>query len=107
VLVDGKATVWIKDAFSREQFMAELLRGDFMGESGLLAKQKHSKHHRSATIKAETPCTLVRISPDTIARILWKYPQILNTIREINEARLSVRPKSTDKLRVYKPKKGH
>jgi len=107
VLVDGKATVWIKDAFSREQFMAELLKGDFMGESGLLAKQKSRKHHRSATIKAETPCTLVRISPDTISRILWKYPEILNTIREINEARLSVRPKSTDKLRVYKPKKGH
>ncbi|MGB5328389.1 MAG: cyclic nucleotide-binding domain-containing protein, partial [Gammaproteobacteria bacterium] len=107
VLVDGKATVWIKDAFSREQFMAEFLKGDFMGESGLLAKQKHSKHHRSATIKAETPCTLVRISPDTMSRILWKYPKIMDAIREINEARLSVRPKSTDKLRVYKPKKGH
>ena len=105
VLVDGKATVWIKDAFSREQFMAELLKGDFMGESGLLAKQKNRKHHRSATIKAETPCTLVRISPDTISRILWKYPEILNSIREINEARSSVRPKSTDKLRVYKPGK--
>jgi CPA1 family monovalent cation:H+ antiporter len=107
VLVDGKATVWIKDIFSREQFMAELLRGDFMGESGLLAKQKSNKHHRSATIKAETPCTLVRISPDTMSRILWKYPKILDVIREINEARSSVRPKSTDKLRVYKPKKGH
>jgi CPA1 family monovalent cation:H+ antiporter len=107
VLVDGKATVWIKDAFSREQFMAEFVKGDFMGESGLLAKQKHHKHHRSATIKAETPCTLVRISPDTMARIFWKYPKIMDAIREINEARLSVRPKGTDKLRVYKPKKGH
>ena len=68
VLVEGKATVWIKDAFSREQFMAELLKGDFMGESGLLAKQKNRKHHRSATIKAETPCTLIRISPDTMSR---------------------------------------
>jgi CRP-like cAMP-binding protein len=87
--------------------MAELLKGDFMGESGLLAKQKNRKHHRSATIKAETPCTLIRISPDTISRILRKYPQILNSIREINEARLSVRPKSTDALRVYKPQKKH
>ena len=107
ILVDGKATVWIKDAFSREQFMAEFLKGDFMGESGLLAKQKNRKHHRSATIKAETPCTLIRVSPHTMSRILWKYPRILETIREINEARLSVRPKSTDKLRVYKPSKGH
>jgi CPA1 family monovalent cation:H+ antiporter len=107
VLVDGKATVWIKDAFSREQFMAEFLKGDFMGESGLLAKAKNRKHHRSATIKAETPCTLVRISPDTMSRILWKYPQILQEIREINEARLSVKPKSTDELRVYKPQKKH
>lgn len=107
VLVDGKATVWIKDAFSREQFMAELLKGDFMGESGLLAKQKNRKHHRSATIKAETPCTLVRISPHSMSRILWKYPNILEAIREINEARLSVRPKSTDELRVYKRHKKH
>ncbi|MCP4878519.1 MAG: cyclic nucleotide-binding domain-containing protein [Gammaproteobacteria bacterium] len=106
LLVDGKATVWIKDAFSREQFMAELLKGDFMGESALLAKQKHHRHIRSATVKAETPCTLIRVSPDTMTRILWKYPKILMAIREINEARLSVRPKSTDKLRVYKPGKG-
>ena len=105
VLVDGTATVWIKDAFSREQFMAEFQEGDFMGESTLLARQKRRTHQRSATVRAETPCTLIRISPETMSTILWRYPKILKTIREVNEARISVVPKSTDRLRVYKPGK--
>jgi len=102
VLVDGIATVWIKDAFSRDHCMAEFQKGDFMGESALLARQKNRKHVRSATVKAETPCTLVRITPDSMTTILWRYPKILKSIREINEERISVAPKSTDELRVYK-----
>ncbi len=103
VLVDGIATVWIKDEFSREHFMAEFRRGDFMGESALLARHKHRKHERSATIRAETPCTLVRIAPDPITTILWRYPKMLKTIRLTNEERVSVVPRSTDPLRVYDP----
>jgi len=102
VLVDGIATVWIKDAFSREHCMAEFQKGDFMGESALLARQKNRKHVRSATVKAETPCTLVRIAPDSMTTILWRYPKMLKLIREVNEERISVVPKSTDELRVYK-----
>lgn len=73
-----------------------------MGESALLARQKNRKHERSATVKAETPCTLVRIAPDSMTTILWRYPKMLKFIRETNETRVSVVPKSTDKLRVYK-----
>ncbi|MDH3537900.1 MAG: cation:proton antiporter, partial [Gammaproteobacteria bacterium] len=102
VLVDGIATVWIRDAFSRDHCMAEFQKGDFMGESALLARQKNRKHERSATVKAETPCTLVRIAPDSMTTILWRYPKMLKFIRETNETRVSVVPKSTDKLRVYK-----
>ena len=106
ILVDGIATVWIMDAFSREHFMAEFGKGDFMGESALLAKQTHRRHKRSATIRAETPCTLIRVSPDPMTTILWRNPKILKAIREINEERVSIVPKGTDTLRVYKPDKG-
>jgi CPA1 family monovalent cation:H+ antiporter len=106
ILVDGIATVWIMDAFSREHFMAEFGKGDFMGESELLAKQTHRRHKRSATIRAETPCTLIRVSPDPMTTILWRNPKILKAIREINEERVSIVPKGTDTLRVYKPDKG-
>ncbi len=105
VLVDGTATVWIKDAMNREHFMAEFSKGDFMGESTLLARQKRQSHKRSATVKAETPCTLIRVSPESMSTILWRNPKILKTIREISEERVSVRPKATDKLRAYKPQK--
>ncbi len=107
VLVDGTATVWIRDAMNRDHCMAVFERGDFMGESTLLARQRRQSHQRSATVKAETPCTLIRIAPDPMSTILWRNPKILKTIREINEERVSVRPRSTDELRVYEPKKKH
>ena len=105
ILVDGIATVWIKDAFNREHFMAEFGPGDFLGESALLARHRNRRHQRTATVRAETPCTLIRISPDPMTTILWRYPKILKTVREVNEARVSVVPKSTDPLRVYDPKR--
>ncbi len=105
ILIDGTATRWMKDAMNREHFMEEFSRGDFMGESTLLERQKHRSHQRSATVRAETPCTLIRISPEPMSTILWRNPQILKQIREINEERLSAHPRSTDKLRVYNPKK--
>lgn len=105
VLVDGIATVWILDNFNRNHFMAEFLAGDFMGESALLEKQKNRKHKRSATVRAETPCTLIRIALDAMSTILWRYPKIHKTVREINEERVSVVPKITDKLRQYEPGK--
>ena len=105
VLVDGTATRWMKDAMSREHFMGELQKGDFMGESTLLERQRRHGHQRSATVRAETPCTLIRISPEPMSTILWRNPAILKTIREVNQQRMSLRPKSTDPLRVYKPGK--
>jgi CPA1 family monovalent cation:H+ antiporter len=103
IMADGTATRWMKDAMNREHCMAELRKGDFMGESTLLERQKHISHQRIATVRAETPCTLIRISPDPMSTILWRNPKILKTIREINEDRISDIPKATDDLRVYKP----
>ena len=105
ILVDGTATRWMKDAMNREHCMGEFHKGEFMGESTLLERQKQHRHQRSATVRAETPCTLIRISPEPMSTILWRNPHILKTIREVNEERASITPKSTDSLRVYKPVK--
>jgi CPA1 family monovalent cation:H+ antiporter len=105
ILVDGTATRWMKDAMNREHFMEEFSKGDFMGESTLLERQKHHSHQRSATVRAETPCTLIRISPEPMSTILWRNPLILKEIRQVNEERIKAHPRSTDKLRVYNPKK--
>ncbi len=102
VLVDGTATRWMKDAMNREHFMAEYHKGDFLGESTVLERQKHYGHQRIATVRAETPCTLIRIPPEPMSSILWRNPWILKTIREVHEERISHNPKSTDTLRVYK-----
>lgn len=76
-----------------------------MGESTLLARQRRQSHQRSAMVKAETPCTLIRLAPDPMSTILWRNSKILKMIREIHEEMVSIRPKSTDELRVYEPKK--
>lgn len=106
IIVQGVATVWMKDAFNREHFMAEFVEGDFIGESAVLDRRhEQGKHHRTATIKAQTPCILVRFSLQVMSNIAWKYPVIYKTLREINEARVGNVPKSTDKLSVYKASK--
>ncbi len=105
ILVDGTATRWIKDAMNRDHFMFEFHKGDFMGESTLLERQKHHGHQRTATVRAETPCTLIRISPKLISTVLWRNPEILKTIREIHQERVSILPMATDELRIYRRKK--
>jgi len=105
VLVDGTATRWMKDAMNRDHFMAEFHKGDFMGESTLLERQKRRGHQRIATVRAETPCTLIRISPEPMSTILWRNPHVLKMIREVHEERVSLRPKATDALRIYIPTK--
>ncbi len=85
--------------------MAEFHKGDFMGESTVLERKKYRGHQRIATIRAETPCTLIRISPESMSTVLWKNPNILKTIREVHEERVNILPLATDELRVYESQK--
>ena len=92
--VDGTATRWMKDAMNREHCMAVFGVGDFMGESAvLLERHRHHGHQRIATIRAETPCTLIRISPEPMTTILWRHPELLKLIRVTNEQRVNITPR--------------
>jgi hypothetical protein len=96
IIVQGKASAWRKDAFGYSHRMSEFGAGEIMGESSLLAEHEHGRHIRTATIKAETSCTVIRIAPRPMSAILTKYPTVKNALQEIHDARLSNAPKITD-----------
>lgn len=87
ILIAGKAKVWRTDALSYKHHVANLNDGDIMGESSLLAEYKSGKHVRSATIKAKTPCTVLRISKRSMLKILQKYSEIRDMIQSIHDER--------------------
>ncbi len=87
IIINGEAVVWRTDALSYAHRVANLSDGDIMGESSLLAELGRGRHARSATIKAETPCSVLRISMRSMLTILKKYPGIKNNIQQIHDAR--------------------
>lgn len=87
ILIAGKATVWRTDALSYKHHVADLRDGDIMGESSLLADYTSGKHVRSATIKAKTPCTVLRISKRSMLKMLHKYSEIKDMIQSIHDER--------------------
>ena len=87
IIVQGEAVVWRTDALSYAHRVADLSDDDIMGETALLAEFERGRHVRSATIKAETPCTVLRISMRSMVSILEKYPAIKETIQQIHDSR--------------------
>lgn len=87
VIIVGEAVVWRTDALSYAHRVADLTDSDIMGESALLAEYERGRHVRSATIKAETPCTVLRISMRSMLAILGKYPEIRETIQQVHDDR--------------------
>ncbi len=87
VIIVGDAAVWRTDALSYAHRVADLSDGDIMGESALLAEFERGRPVRSATIRAETPCTVLRISMRSMLTILDRYPEIRAQIRQIHENR--------------------
>ena len=97
VIIHGKASVWRTDAMNLNHQVAELSDGDIIGESSLLAEDEKGRHMRSATISAETPCTVIRIAMRPMQTILNKYPEIKDEIQQIHDARgADHAPKITD-----------
>ncbi|MDA9983369.1 cation:proton antiporter, partial [Gammaproteobacteria bacterium] len=86
IIVQGQVSVWVKDAFNYTHRMSGFGDGEVIGESSLLAEFEHGRHVRSATIKAETPCTLIRIALRPMLVILKKYPAVKNALQEIHDA---------------------
>jgi len=97
IIIQGKASVWRTDAMNLRHKVAEMTDGDIIGESSLLAVDEKGRHMRSATISAETPCTVIRIAMRPMQTILKKYPEIKDEIQQIHDARgADHAPKITD-----------
>ncbi len=87
IIIVGKAVVWRTDALSYAHRVADLGDGDIMGESALLAEFERGRHVRSATIKAKTPCILLRISMRSMLKTLEKYPAVKDAFQSIHDER--------------------
>ncbi|MGI9319512.1 MAG: cation:proton antiporter, partial [bacterium] len=97
IIIVGEAAVWRTDALSYVHKVANLSDGDIMGESSLLAEFESGRHIRSATIKAKTPCIILRISMRSMLKILRKYPAIKEMVQSVHDARgADHAPKITD-----------
>jgi len=97
LIIQGDAVVWRTDALSYAHRVADLSDGDIMGESSLLAEYESGRHVRSATIKAETACMVLRVSMRAMLATLKKYPQIKDLIQQIHDQRgADHAPKITD-----------
>lgn len=62
--------------------MAELTDGDFFGEMALLGDQV-----RTATVKAKTPCTLLRLRRRDVIRLAGDYPDLKLRLNKIKGER--------------------
>ena len=87
VIVQGDAEVTRTDALSYVHRMANLTDGDIMGESALLAEFEKGRHIRSATIIAQTPCTVLHISNRVMLTLLDKYPSLRDRLQQIHDER--------------------
>jgi hypothetical protein len=97
LIIQGEAVVWRTDALSYAHRVADLSDGDIMGESSLLAEYGSGRHVRSATIKAETACMVLRISTRSMLATLKKYPALKDMIQQIHDGRgADHAPKITD-----------
>ncbi|MBS1270372.1 MAG: Na(+)/H(+) antiporter NhaG [Gammaproteobacteria bacterium] len=92
ILIQGRASVWRRDAFGYSHQMAEFGTGDVIGETPFLGEHFGTYEHR-ATIKAETHCSVIRIEQRPMEAILERYPDILQTLKTIHNARVRNAPK--------------
>jgi len=79
VVEDGRLHVH-HHATGGSRDLAYLRRGDFFGELSLMRDQP-----RSATVEAVTPCTLLRLQPETFRRLLQDHAEF----RALIEAQIS------------------
>ena len=85
IITHGDASVF-RYSGGEEVQIGELGTGDFIGETSLLYYQVRS-HARSATIKARTPTTLLRIRHQDILKLMKKHPEIRRRMQDVHNAR--------------------
>lgn len=86
IITHGDVTVHRRTADGVETQLGELHTGDFFGETSLLFFQARS-HERSATIRARTPVTLLRLSRREMLKLMDKYPDLHRHMQDVHRKR--------------------
>ncbi len=84
VLLSGRCDVLTQGPEGREVVLAELREGDVFGEMSVLFKQA-----ASASVRATTPCTVLRLAKERVDELIMTHPQILETLSELSARRSS------------------
>ncbi|MBI1946651.1 MAG: cyclic nucleotide-binding domain-containing protein [Deltaproteobacteria bacterium] len=82
VLLSGRCDVLDVNADGKEVLLAELRDGDVFGEMSMLW------HKRTcASVKATTPCVVLRLPREQFNEVIMTHPQILETLTSLSEQR--------------------
>jgi CRP-like cAMP-binding protein len=82
VLLHGRCVVIAPDDRGREVVLAELRDGDVFGEGSLLYRRS-----AKATVRAITPCVVLRLPHRGFDELIMTHPQVLETLAKLAEER--------------------
>lgn len=82
VLLSGRCDVYDQNDDGKDVLLAELKEGDVFGEMSML-------WHKStcASVKASTPCVVLRLPRESFNEVIMTHPQILETLTALSERR--------------------
>lgn len=82
VLLSGRCAVLDRHDDGKEVLLAELKEGDVFGEMSMLWHKK-----TCASVKAVTPCVVLRLPREAFNEVIMTHPQILETLTALSERR--------------------
>lgn len=82
VLLSGRCEVYDQNAEGKDVLLAELKEGDVFGEMSMLWHKK-----TCASVKASTPCVVLRLPKESFTEVIMTHPQILETLTALSERR--------------------
>lgn len=82
VLLSGRCEVIDTNDEGREVLLAELKEGDVFGEMSMLWHKK-----TCASVKAISPCVVLRLPKESFSEVIMTHPQILETLTALSERR--------------------
>ena len=86
IITHGEVSVYKKGDDGAEVCVAELGEGEFLGESSLIYARLLG-HVRTATLRAQTPCTLLRFPRRDINAILQRNPDLKARLGDLHRNR--------------------
>jgi CRP-like cAMP-binding protein len=82
VVLSGRCEVFDSTTEGKEILLAELKEGDVFGEMSMLWHKK-----TCASVKAVTPCVVLRLPRESFNEVIMTHPQILEVLTALSERR--------------------